>query len=165
MKENQQTKEQSLKGDNQSQNCHDLLPKDTFDYAWKWFHYHASQRMQAFNFLIIIMGGLFVGYFTTYTDKLYSISAFIAFFGIFVSVVFFLLELRNEDLVDIGRDSLLKHEEMPGFDSMPEECKIMTRDRKRNNLISHRVWIRLFQAVLFIVFCCGFVGSLVKLLG
>lgn len=28
------------------------LEKMRFDYAWKWFNYHADQRMKMFNFIL-----------------------------------------------------------------------------------------------------------------
>jgi hypothetical protein len=28
------------------------------DYAWKWFSYHADQRMKLFNFMLVVFGVL-----------------------------------------------------------------------------------------------------------
>jgi hypothetical protein len=36
--------------------------KAELDYAWDWFKYHASQRLTAFNFFLIMVGFLLVGY-------------------------------------------------------------------------------------------------------
>jgi hypothetical protein len=32
------------------------LYKTQFDYAWKWFDFHAKQRTSMFNFYIIVVG-------------------------------------------------------------------------------------------------------------
>jgi hypothetical protein len=32
------------------------LQKLQFDFAWKWFAYHADQRVKMFNFMLIVFG-------------------------------------------------------------------------------------------------------------
>jgi ABC-type uncharacterized transport system permease subunit len=32
------------------------LHKMPFDYAWKWFAFHAEQRTKMFNFMLIVLG-------------------------------------------------------------------------------------------------------------
>src|SRR5258708_34054824 len=44
----------------------------TLTYAWNWFAYHASQRLQAFNFFLLILAALATGYLTA-LDKDYGL--------------------------------------------------------------------------------------------
>ncbi len=68
-------------GDNNVSNSDSIQLKDKLDYAWKWFEYHAGQRLVAFNFLLVLMGALSVGYYkaydaaSTYTQQLLQSSA------------------------------------------------------------------------------------------
>jgi hypothetical protein len=32
------------------------LLKLKFDYAWKWFSFHADQRLKMFNFMLVVVG-------------------------------------------------------------------------------------------------------------
>jgi hypothetical protein len=32
------------------------LVKLQFDYAWKWFSFHADQRVKMFNFMLVVFG-------------------------------------------------------------------------------------------------------------
>lgn len=37
------------------------LHKLQFEYAWKWFSFHADQRTKVFNFMLILVGILAAG--------------------------------------------------------------------------------------------------------
>ena len=91
----------------------DPLPlKDSLDYAWKWFQYHAGQRMLAFNFLLILMGALSIGYYKAFDSGSHWHAAIVAAFGVVVTFAFLVLEWRNEELVNIGRNALRSIEEL-----------------------------------------------------
>jgi hypothetical protein len=105
-----------------------LSTKDSLDYAWKWFQYHAGQRMLAFNFLLVLMGALSVGYFKAHESGSHVPAAIVAFLGAGVTLAFLLLDWRNEDLVQLGRDALISlqflvhYEELIGPGSIPPEA-------------------------------------------
>ena len=77
-----------------------------FTYAWNWFSYHAAQRLIAFRFYLIIIGAVGWLFFkegtaVTYLDNpLLGVSLFV------VSLFFYLLEVRNNQLVNCGREAL-----------------------------------------------------------
>lgn len=79
-------------------------------YAWNWFSYHASQRISAFNFFLIISGATVAGYFrcVEHLDdpRWHWFGVFVGLFGVLVSVAFVLLDVRNEELVNCGRNAL-----------------------------------------------------------
>lgn len=114
-----------------------------YQYAWDWFQYHARQRLLAFNFFIIIISALGYAYFNfSCNDEI----IIIPFIGVFISLAFLSIELRNKILVEDGRKAL---DQIPLLYSI----KIRNRDLKRfseenkarclkNRLISHTFWLR-----------------------
>lgn len=76
------------------------------DYALGWFTHHAAQRLQTFNFYLVIATVLLLGYGTALHDKSRWFAAVLCGVGFVVTVLFFQLEVRNTELVDIGRAAL-----------------------------------------------------------
>jgi len=76
-----------------------------FKYAWDWFSYHANQRLTAFHFFLIILSAIIIGYTNT-IEKFPLISVGIGLLGIVVPFVFYVLDIRNEELVGCGRHAL-----------------------------------------------------------
>jgi hypothetical protein len=86
----------------------------TLKYAWNWFAYHASQRLQAFNFFLLILAALATGYLTA-LDKDYGVLQIaIGVAGILISFAFLALDFRNEQLVTDGRHALRQLERALG---------------------------------------------------
>jgi hypothetical protein len=86
----------------------------TLKYAWNWFAYHASQRLQAFNFFLLILAALATGYLTA-LDKDYGLLQIaIGVAGILISFAFLALDFRNEQLVTDGRHALRQLERALG---------------------------------------------------
>lgn len=86
------------------------IQKQQFDYAWKWFEYHAKQRISMFNFFIVgagvwgtVLARLFVG-------KQYVMSATVSIIGILISFVFIFLDYRNKILVQVAEKILFQLE-------------------------------------------------------
>jgi hypothetical protein len=77
------------------------------DYGWKFFDFHARQRMSMFNFFLLFVGFIFAGYGTLFKDGNFFVAAFVAGLGAFLTLVFILLDRRNEELVHIAEDVLL----------------------------------------------------------
>jgi hypothetical protein len=97
------------------------------DHSWKWFSYHAEQRLTAFNYYLIIVGVLVVGFFKCVEEGWWLIGAVVAAFGTAVSLAFWLLDIRNTELVNYGREELERFEPKFGL-------HIRERDKSRKAL-------------------------------
>jgi hypothetical protein len=75
-------------------------------YAWNWFGYHASQRLQAFNFFLIIVAVLTSGYFTALDKDNAYMQIAVGLAGMVISYGFLALDFRNAQLVDDARYAL-----------------------------------------------------------
>ncbi len=84
------------------------VEKLRFDYAWKWFAYHAEQRMKSFNFMIIIFGILATAIVTAVDKKLFLVAEGLSLFSVIVALLFSRLDRRNRDFVWLGQD-MLRH--------------------------------------------------------
>ncbi len=78
----------------------------TLTYAWNWFAYHANQRLQAFNFFLLIIAALATGYLTSLDKDYGPLQIAIGVAGILISFAFLALDFRNEELVTDGRRAL-----------------------------------------------------------
>lgn len=144
-----------------------------YKYAWDWFSYHAAQRLIAFRFFLIIIGAVSVGYSTCLANKFFWPSVIISSFGVFISVAFYFLEIRNEELVNCGRHALNKLEgREEGEKREVIELKIRLDDYNREyltesldwfsrkliprilpaSLIKHRFWLRAIYGFTFVSF-------------
>jgi hypothetical protein len=141
-----------------------LTPKDKLDYAWKWFEYHASQRLVAYNFLLVLMGALSLAYYTAFRDKdLYALVA--GLFGALVSCAFLNIDRRNEQLVERGRAALRELEKLPEFSPMEKDpCRLLTEDhRDKPPAIFSHAWLRWIAASLLFLFLVASIVSALKL--
>src|SRR5258708_30186388 len=74
----------------------------TLTYAWNWFAYHASQRLQAFNFFLLILAALATGYLTALDNDYGLLQITIRVACILISFAFLAPDLRNQQLVTDG---------------------------------------------------------------
>ncbi|MFA4831577.1 MAG: hypothetical protein WC618_05460 [Patescibacteria group bacterium] len=90
---------------------------DNLKITWEWFEFHADQRLRAFYYFLIITGALAFGYIQCIggCEQLKMVSPFISGLGILVSIAFFCLEIRNVELVNIGRIALRRYKFEPVF--------------------------------------------------
>ncbi len=81
---------------------------NTLETTWKWFEFHANQRFSAFYYFLIIIGALSFGYIQSIGggEQLQVLAPFLSFLGVLVSFAFYFLEIRNVELVNIGRQAL-----------------------------------------------------------
>ncbi|HTA23060.1 MAG TPA: hypothetical protein VK763_05970 [Terriglobales bacterium] len=86
------------------------LFEQRLDYAWKFFDFHAKQRMSMFNFFLIFVGFVLSAYATLLKDGNRAVCALLAFTAAILTFVFLCLERRNEELVYIAEDVLLSLE-------------------------------------------------------
>ncbi len=93
---------------------------DRFDYAWKWFAYHADQRVKMFNFMLVADGLLATAVITALGQRMALGAAALCFIASALASAFTLLDARNQQLIWFGEDVLfhLEHnwifKEQPG---------------------------------------------------
>jgi hypothetical protein len=100
------------------------LHKLQFDYAWKWFSYHADQRVKMFNFMLVVLGIFAAGVVNALDKTPNIVTAFLCFFAAGLAVVFTFLDRRNRDLVWLG-ENVLTHLERKAI--FGEGAKIQDR--------------------------------------
>jgi hypothetical protein len=77
-----------------------------FDYAWGWFQYHASQRLTAFNFFLVIVGLILVAYAQAIDRHWVVFGIGLGMLGAIVAAGFLALDVRNLELVMRGKAAL-----------------------------------------------------------
>ena len=91
---------------------HFELTKMRFEYAWKWFDFHAEQRTKMFNFMLIGLGVLASSVVTAWKECLEKEAIAICLGAVILAAIFIVLDLRNRHLylladavlVDMERD-------------------------------------------------------------
>ncbi len=115
----------------------DLAPSHLLEHATSWFTYHATQRMQSFNFFVVFQGALVVAAFQQGADKWKVVVA--SGIGVVVAIAFFILEVRNTELVNHGRAALDKIAKLSDEKPMSlKDCFPRNMDTKRRR--KHRRW-------------------------
>jgi hypothetical protein len=84
------------------------LRKLQFDYAWKWFSYHADQRVKMFNFMLVVFGVFATAIGSTVGRLPSGFTAVLCFVAAALGLIFPLLDRLNRDLVWLGEE-LLTH--------------------------------------------------------
>jgi hypothetical protein len=79
-----------------------------FDYAWKWFSFHADQRVKMFNFMLVVFGIFATAIVSAVNYRLPAgfIVALCIVAGV-LGLIFPRLDRRNRDLVWLGEDVLM----------------------------------------------------------
>lgn len=95
------------------------MQKLQLDYAWKWFAYHADQRIKMFNYMLLVFGIAAAGVVNALAKAdqipVWAISG-LCFITAFLALLFTLLDGRNRDLVWFGEDVLIHLERSVLFD-------------------------------------------------
>lgn len=76
------------------------------DYATGWFQYTASQRLTTFNFFLVVVGLLLIGYAQAADHDWSFFGIGIGVVGMVVSTGFLMIDIRNEVLVEKGLKAL-----------------------------------------------------------
>jgi hypothetical protein len=93
------------------------LQKLQFDYAWRWFAYHADQRLKMFNYMLVVFGIFAVGIVNTLDKHLPKVIAVgLSVSAVILAIIFRLLDRRNRDLTWLGEDILRDLEPTVLFD-------------------------------------------------
>ncbi len=154
-----------------------------FEYGWRYFNFHATQRTTMFNYFAVFSGFL-IKACVDLLEKDYFCTAFmVSLIGLILTFCFLFLERRNEELVHVGEEVLRSVETDLGFDKfigtanwpmqrnwlgiMDNEKKnvpigIFTRQdfdesEGRKSKYSHGKWmplIQLFIAAIFLLMLC-----------
>ena len=133
-----------------------------FEYAWRYFAYHAKQRVTMFNFFLLGSGIIGNAYGLLLRGESHLQAGGIALIGFLVCVVFLMLDVRNHQLVNLGEDALRRVEKdhlLSTDHGKPDhkipEYAIMTREPKVGEpprFLKHGTLIRSLEVVV----ACGF---------
>lgn len=83
------------------------LAKLQFDYAWKWFSYHADQRTKMFNYMLVAMGIFATATVSAFNTNSFYVVVVLCAMSAFFALSFSRLDLRNEELVRLGEEILV----------------------------------------------------------
>lgn len=137
--------------------------EDKLKLWWKYFEFHADQRLRAFYYYMIIIGALSVAYYICINDcHLIGMAPLLCWLAIIISIGFFFMEIRNVQLVNTGR--LMLQEAMPEIEGdeeealnktwgilhklrfLPDKCKCLNWIKEGSFLLSplmkHQLWLR-----------------------
>jgi len=144
------------------------LSHERLDYAWKWFDYHARQRVSMFNFFLIASGLLATAYVNALKDGQDDLGAVLSFLGALIAVVFVVLDCRNAMLIHLGEDVLRRIERdelFVGFSGLNEKLKevskgILYRDAVETGRCwhcwkKHKFLLKLVEILVAISFLAG----------
>ncbi len=148
------------------------------DYAWKWFEFHASQRITMFSFFLIVGGILANAYVAAATNGPWFSACAVGIVGTLASVSFIFLDCRNRQLVKLAEDVLVDIESTALFAESIAEQKhgngqtagILKRDEveaeaaswPRREFFRHKLWIRLMEFAVGIAFAAASVVACVR---
>ncbi len=102
------------------------------DYAWKYFALHSEQRIQTFNFFLVICTLIIGGLIALLKDaKDYRVGAAVAFGLTFISFIFWKLDVRNTELIHHSEEALKLLENDSRLDTeagVPHRLKIFSHE-------------------------------------
>ncbi|MGJ0298450.1 hypothetical protein NG744_05765 [Aliarcobacter cryaerophilus] len=94
--------------------------------VWEYFKLHAEQRLKTFHFYIIIITLLVGSALTILKDKEYTFFIFIGILMSFFSFIFWRLDIRNKELINMAEEEIITLEKE--FDA-----KVFTKDKEKVN--------------------------------
>lgn len=149
------------------------VDKMRFDYAWKWFAFHAEQRTKMFHFMLIVLG-IFATAIATAVDKKFPIgvTTTLCIIAAALAAIFGLLDRRNSELLSVAEEVLadLERDRIFGEDTTILDRKDreipygilwrQSRDDKEKGYVvwrsviggRHRIWMRAVSVVLVVLF-------------
>ncbi|MBZ9577996.1 deoxyribose-phosphate aldolase [Patescibacteria group bacterium] len=101
-------------------------------YTWDWFSYHANQRMVALRFFIIIMGAIGYIFILGISKPNFLLILIFGLLCIGIAKLFWIIDVRNRELVQCARDVLDKLEEKMGW--VEDDIAVRRKDRGRKCL-------------------------------
>lgn len=160
-------------------------PKDLlsarFDYAWKWFDFHARQRMQLFNFFLIITGVAATAFASAYEKDLHFINLAVSSVGVVSAIGFIIFDIRSRGMTRRAEDILHELEQkqlfiqapdLHGREPIPGPMSAEDGRRMREGwglkrgllfFFKMKTWIRLIEFCVLAAFIAGLVITIGKL--
>lgn len=115
------------------------LDEMRFDYAWKWFEFHAEQRTKMFNFMLIGMGIFATAFVTAVEKKLELEAAVLSSAAVVIALVFCLIDHRNRQLYIVAMDVLIDMEKGVVFSGRENNMFLDHRNREKRWGVSSRM--------------------------
>ena len=87
-----------------------------FDLGWKWFKYHAKQRLDVFKFFLTIYSAISVGGGILYDKGFFRLTATLGIIGLIICFMFWRLDIRSRRLTELGEallDEAFRREGLP----------------------------------------------------
>jgi hypothetical protein len=86
------------------------IEKMRFDYAWKWFSFHAEQRTKMFNYMLVGLSILASGVVSTINVGRPLLAFSICVVAVLLGVAFLILDWRNRRLYQVAQDVMIDAE-------------------------------------------------------
>ncbi|MFK0087401.1 hypothetical protein ACIQUS_08900 [Pseudomonas sp. NPDC090755] len=86
------------------------IDKMRFDYAWKWFSFHAEQRTKMFNYMLVGLSILASGVVSTFNVGNYVLAGIICLVAVMLAAAFLILDCRNRLLYEVAQDVMIDAE-------------------------------------------------------
>jgi hypothetical protein len=115
------------------------LEEMRFEYAWKWFDFHAEQRTKMFNYMLIGMGIFATAFVTAVDKKLELEAAILSSAAVVIALVFCFIDHRNRQLYIVAMDVLIHLEKNVVFADRPGNLFLNHRGEEKRYGISSRV--------------------------
>ncbi len=149
-----------------AEGSNDILENDRyFDYCWKLFDKHSIQRVQCFNYYVLMLLGVFAALGSATSTRSWEVGVFGSLVLAFLTHIFYHLERRNRALVKLSEVALLKLEAR--FSELGlSEAAIITEGNKlslSSGTSYHRAFSRLVMFAYFVSFG-AFIFFVIKLL-
>jgi hypothetical protein len=80
------------------------------EFAWKHFDFHAKQRIDMFKSYLTLLAILYAAFGLSIQTKGYLLGIVFAVISILFSTIFYLLDIRNRQLIIIAERFLIKEE-------------------------------------------------------
>lgn len=133
----------------------DEIAKQARDHAWDWFALHASQRMQTFNFFLVVTAFLFAAY-STLLEKNPATALGVALLGAWLSIWFNRLDSRTRQLIKAGERALAPSEARLSSLVESPDLRILTAvESPERGASSYRRVVNVIQSTMFAVFLLG----------
>jgi len=137
--------------------------KAKLTYAWNVWEFHGRQRMNMFNYFLVIVGILINGYINAFKEKsLHSVLSIICLLGFLQCFVFLMIDWRNRTMLYFA-DDVLKELEKTLFTSSHNELlgpmsQRAAKEKKGLFFYSKmKIWIWLTYILVGIVFLAGLI--------
>jgi hypothetical protein len=135
------------------------------DHAWKYFDRHATQRLQLFNFYLVVSGLLLTALAASLEGRHSAmVGGALGSLMVLFSYVFLQLDRRTQFLIKLAEYEILEVEQAEGVEGIFSREPQATADRKaaQNFLLRQWSYRESFRLVYGVVAICGLVGILVS---